>query len=205
MSLFHELAKKPWLTDPTGTGDPRDQAAFFLPTGKVGLRVFLGVVTVIFTLSVIAYADRMLFATWTSMPEPWVLWLNTALLIASGFSMQKARNSAGQDNLDGVRDGLIWAGVLTFAFLAGQLYVWQQLVDLGYYAHNNTANAFFYMLTALHGLHMLGGLFAWGRCVLRMRGGSSATDLRLSVELCTTYWHYLLLIWLILFGLLLIS
>ena len=96
-------------------------------------------------------------------------------------------------------------GVLTFAFLTGQLYVWQQLVDLGYYANTNTANAFFYLLTALHGLHLLGGLVAWGRSVFRMRRGSSATDLRLSVELCTVYWHYLLMIWLVLFGLLLIS
>ncbi len=205
MSIFHELAKKPWLTDHAKADGLQPPAAFFLPAGKVGLRVFLGVVTVIFTLTVIAYADRMSFPTWRSVPEPWILWLNTALLIASSFAMQKASNSTRRDDLNGVRDGLLLGGVLTFAFLTGQLYVWQQLVDLGYYANTNTANAFFYLLTALHGLHLLGGLVAWGRSVFRMRRGSSATDLRLSVELCTVYWHYLLMIWLVLFGLLLIS
>ena len=89
--------------------------------------------------------------------------------------------------------------------MTGQLFVWQQLVDLGYYANSNSANAFFYLLTAVHGAHLLGGLVAWGRSVLRMRQASGVADVRLSVELCTTYWHYLLLIWLILFGLLLFS
>ena len=205
MGIFHEITKKPWLADPAEDEGYHNQGASFLPNGKVGLRVFLCVVTVIFTLTLIAYADRMFFATWSPMPEPWILWVNTALLIASSVAMQWASNSARRDDLGGVRDGLLLGGILTFAFLIGQLYVWQQLVDLGYYASLNSANAFFYLLTALHGLHLLGGLIAWGRSILRLRRGGSVTDLRLSVELCTTYWHYLLLIWLILFGLLLMS
>lgn len=206
MSIFHELAKKPWLTDPAeGDSLPLSPAAFFVPAGKVGLRVFLTVVTVLFTLTIIAYTNRMMFSTWRPMPEPWLLWLNTALLIASSLAMQWAKRSSGRENLNGVRDGLLWSGVLTVAFLAGQLYVWQQLVDLGYYATSNTANAFFYLLTALHGLHMLGGLIAWGRSVFKLWRGASVADLRLSVELCTTYWHYLLLVWLVLFAMLLFS
>jgi len=205
MSLFHEMTKKPWLGDPVSAEGVQEVGAFFLPHGKVGLRVFLVVVTVIFTLMTIAYADRMLFANWLPMPEPWVLWLNTALLIASGIAMQVARNGTQRDNMSGVRDGLVGAGIFTFAFLVGQLYVWQQLIELGYYANINTANAFFYLLTAAHGLHMAGGLVAWWRSFSRMRRGASVRDLRLSVELCTTYWHYLLLIWLVLFALLLLS
>ncbi len=205
MGIFHELGKKPWLTDKAEVDSLHDQQAFFLPAGKVGLRVFLVVVTVIFSLLIIAYANRMSFPTWRPMPEPWVLWLNTALLIASSIAMQWARNSTRQNNMNGVRDGLLLGGVLTFAFVTGQLFVWQQLVDMGYYASTNTANAFFYLVTALHGLHLLGGLVAWWRSVSRMRRGSSAVDLRLSVELCTVYWHYLLLVWLVLFALLLIT
>ena len=205
MGIFHELGKKPWLTDDAEVDSLHDQQAFFLPAGKVGLRVFLVVVTVIFSLLIIAYANRVSFPTWRPMPEPWVLWLNTALLMASSMAMQWARNSTRQDNMNGVRDGLLLGGILTFAFVTGQLFVWQQLADMGYYAATNTANAFFYLLTALHGLHLLGGLVAWGRSVSRMRRGSSVVDLRLSVELCTVYWHYLLLVWLVLFALLLIT
>jgi cytochrome c oxidase subunit 3 len=205
MGLFHELGKKPWLTDHADIDAINSPTAFFLPAVKVGLRVFLVVVTVIFTLLIIAYANRMTFGSWRSMPEPWVLWLNTALLIGSSLAFQWARSSARNDDLNGTRDGLHIGGVLTVAFLAGQLFVWRQLVDLGYYADANTANAFFYLLTALHGAHMLGGLVAWWRCVSKMWQGSKVIDLRMSVELCTTYWHYLLLIWLVVFGLLLLS
>jgi cytochrome c oxidase subunit 3 len=180
-----------------------------MPSGKVGLRVFLIVVTVIFSLSTVAYGDRMLFANWKPMPEPWVLWLNTLVLSASGIAMQWAKINTKRGSITGVRDGLIFGGVLTIAFLVGQLYAWQQMVELGYYANLNTANAFFYLLTGLHGIHMLGGLVAWARSMLKLRkisrADNSLNDVRLSVELCTTYWHYLLLIWLIMFTLLLVS
>lgn len=209
MNIFRELTKKPWLTDPAEIDGLAVGGGFPLPAGKVGLRVFLAVVTVIFTLTTIAYADRMFYATWRPVPEPWVLWLNTALLIASSLSFHWASLNTQRDNLSRVRDGLLFGGVFTIAFLIGQLYVWQQLVALGYYAHTNTANAFFYLVTALHGAHMIGGLVAWARSIIRMRKISAqagqVSELRLSVELCATYWHYLLLIWLILFSLLLIS
>ena len=67
----------------------------------------------------------------------------------------------------------------------------------------NPANAFFYVLTAVHGLHMLGGLLVWGRSAIRVWRGAGAESVRLSVELCTVYWHFLLLVWAVLFGILL--
>ena len=209
MSIFNELTKKPWLADPSQIVGPQASQSYFMPNQKLGLRVFLVVVTVIFSLSVIAYGDRMLFANWKPMPETWVLWLNTGVLIVSGIAMQWAKINATRDNIVGVRDGLVFGGVLTVAFLVGQLYAWEQMVGLGYYANLNTANAFFYMLTGLHGVHMLGGLVAWARSMLKLhkvsRSDGSIADVRLSVELCTTYWHYLLMIWLIMFTLLLLS
>ncbi|MGY8999477.1 MAG: cytochrome c oxidase subunit 3 [Rhodospirillales bacterium] len=209
MNIFHEITKKPWLTDPSEVEGLTTGGAFLVPAGKVGLRIFLVVITVIFALTTIAYADRMFFSNWVPMPESWVLWLNTAMLIASSLAMHWARLNTVRDNLSGVRDGLIFGGILTLVFLIGQLYVWQQMVGLGYYVNLNTANAFFYLVTALHGVHMLGGLIAWSRSMIKFRqiskSGKAISEIRLSVELCTTYWHYLLLIWLILFSLLLIS
>ena len=96
--------------------------------------------------------------------------------------------------------GLYTGGGLSVAFLAGQLLVWQQLVELGYFAATNPANAFFYLLTALHGIHILGGLVAWCRSAARMWRGAEIVNLRLGVELCAVYWHYLLLVWLVLFS-----
>ncbi len=205
MGIFTELTKKPWLADPSADEGLNIQGTSFLPTGKVALRFLLCTISVIFILTIIGYADRMYFPTWKPMPEPWMLWINTALLIASSVAMQWATKSCRRNILTSVRDCLLIGGILSFAFIIGQLYVWEQLAGLGYYASLNMANGFFYLLTALHGLHLLGGLVAWGRSVYKLLRGASVVDIRLSVELCTTYWHYLLIIWLILFSLLLIS
>jgi cytochrome c oxidase subunit 3 len=202
VSFLGELADKPWLTQGSLDGIP-DAVESDLPTPQFGLRVFLGVVTVLFALFAVVYSERMLFSDWRTLPEPWLLWLNTGILILSSMAIQRAVNSARLGRMDGVRTGLVAAGILTLAFLAGQFWVWLQLVGLGYYAATNVANAFFYLLTALHGVHLSGGLVALGRTALKMQRGVEVGKLRMSVELCATYWHFLLVIWLALFVLLL--
>ncbi len=204
MSIFRALMEKPWLVEGV-VDDPYGVGPGSPPTAKLGLRVFLVVATVVFSLTVVTYADRMLVADWRALPLPLVLWLNTALLILSSLALQRARVSADRGQVDGVKSGLLLGGGFAFAFLVGQLTAWQQLVDLGYFAAANPANAFFYLMTALHGLHLLGGLVAWARTSARLRRGVALDSLRLNVELCATYWHFLLVIWLILFGLLLFT
>lgn len=205
MNLFRELTKKPWLTDQDLGADMQVGGTFFLPAAKVALRVLLGVVTVLFSLILVAYADRMTLPNWRPMAEPGLLWLNTLVLILASVAMQWARVNARRGRMDGVKYGLAIGGGLTVAFLIGQLLAWRQLVGSGYFASSNLANAFFYLLTALHGLHILGGLVAWGRSAGRMWRGAEVVDLRLGVELCAVYWHYLLIVWLILFTLLLFT
>ncbi len=204
MSIFRALMEKPWAEE----GVVEDVHGFdleSLPKPKLGLRVFLVVASVVFTLMVVTYADRMLVSDWRVLPEPMVLWLNTALLILSSIALQRASGAANRGQIDSLRSSLFTAGVLAFAFLAGQLMAWQQLIDLGYFASTNPANAFFYLMTAFHGLHLLGGLVAWARTSAKLRRGVAMEKLRLSVELCAVYWHFLLVIWLVLFGLLLFT
>ncbi len=205
MSFIHHLTEKPWLQDQGAVVELYARRAFDLPTAKLGLRVFLGVITVVFSLTIVIYSDRMLVPDWRPLPEPWILWLNTALLILSSVGLQWARVAAGRGRLDGVKLGLVAGGAFAWAFLAGQLWAWQQLVALGYFAATNPANAFFYLVTALHAVHLLGGLVAWARTANKVRRGYEADQVRLSVELCAVYWHFLLVIWLILFGLLLLT
>jgi len=177
--------------------------AFSLPPVKVGLGVFLAVATSLFALLISAYYMRMAGADWTTLAVPNGLWLNTVALILSSVAMQWTRSAAKRGRIGGVRIGLIAGGVFTFCFLAGQLWVWRQLNASGYFVAANPANAFFYLLTASHGLHLLGGLWVWGKTTAKVRRGVGAGEVRLSVELCTVYWHYLLLVWLVLFALLL--
>ncbi len=61
------------------------------------------------------------------------------------------------------------------------------------------------MLTAVHAVHLFGGLVAWGRTILKVWQGVEVGDIRMSVEMCAIYWHFLLVVWLVLFGLLLFT
>ncbi len=202
--LARRMTARPWETP----GTPQESEAtptFNLPPAKVGLWVLLAVVTSLFGLFISAYYMRMEHAhgDWNPVAPPRLLWLNTALLILGSLGMQWARGAARRGAAPQLRLGLIAGGLLTFAFLAGQLAAWGELSASGYLA-SNPAIAFFYLLTGVHGLHLLGGLFVWTKTVLRMlKSGVEVIDLRLSVALCTTYWHYLLLVWLVLFALLL--
>jgi cytochrome c oxidase subunit III len=171
-----------------------------LPKAKLGLWVFMGVVTVLFSIIVSTYVARMGFADWQPLPEPRLLWLNTGALIVSSVAMQWAQVAAHRGRLDDVRVALLAGGVLAWAFLAGQLWAWQQLGALGYFVATNPANSFFYLITALHGLHLLGGLVAWGKATVKVWRGF---DVGLSVQLCAVYWHFLLVVWLVLLGLML--
>jgi cytochrome c oxidase subunit 3 len=202
MSLLDQLLEKPWDPAPSTVVGLHDGRTFRLSGAKLGLRVFLAVITVLFSLFVVAYADRMTLSDWRPLPEPWLMWPNTAVLIASSMALHWAWVSARRRQIDGVRFGLRAGGVLAFVFLAGQLVVWQQLRTSGYFAAANPANAFFYLITALHGVHLLGGLVAWGRTIAKVRRGHAAAQVRSSVELCAVYWHFLLVVWLVLFALL---
>ncbi|MBI4183875.1 MAG: cytochrome c oxidase subunit 3 [Proteobacteria bacterium] len=199
------LTEKPWLPVPGKVVHLHDGRASSLPSATLGLRVFLAVVAVVFSLLVAAYAERMAFPDWRPLPEPWLLWPNTAVLILSSIALQWARVSARRGQDEGAKLGLLAGGVFAFAFLAGQLLAWQQLRATGYFAAANPANSFFYLITALHGLHLLGGLVAWGLTTAKLWRGVEVFRVQASVELCAVYWHFLLVVWVVLFGLLLIT
>ena len=173
------------------------------PDAKLGLFIFLTVVTSLFALFISAYFMRMKMGDWRPLPDPDLLWLNTGVLILSSIALQWAQVAAKREKVDSVRNGLLAGGFFAFIFIGGQLLAWQQLADAGYYAHSNPANAFFYLITGLHALHLLGGVVAWGMTTIKLLGGTEVARVRLSVELCAVYWHFLLVVWLILFGLML--
>ena len=200
--MVRQLRTKPWIEK--GTIDI-DQGTAGLPAERVGLWVFLGVVTSLFSLFMIMYAERAEFPDWRPLPDPQLLWINTAFLILGSLAFQLARNATRHDTLSGVKRNLTAGGIFTIVFIAGQLLVWRQLTSSGYYFPSNPANTFFYLVTGLHALHLLGGLWVWARTTLRVWRGLSNLDMaeigriRLSVQLCSVYWHFLLLLWLVLF------
>jgi cytochrome c oxidase subunit III len=188
------LASKPWLEQ--GTADILPEANT-TPPSKIGLGIFLAVVGSLFALFFSAYAMRMQLPDWRTLPIPAILWLNTAMLVLSSLALHGAKSAIGRGEMPELRMGLLAAGISAMAFLSGQLLAWRQLTGEGYLLAANPANAFFYVLTGVHGLHLLGGLVALGRTTEKAWRETTTEPLRLSVELCATYWHFLLLVWLV--------
>ena len=109
---------------------------------------------------------------------------------------------ARADNVHWVRGALVGAGVLTVLFLAGQLVAWQQLTSMVLGDFSNPSVGFFFMITGIHGLHMAGGMIALVRAISRAFGPSDVRAMEHNVSNCALYWHYLLGVWLVVFGLL---
>jgi cytochrome c oxidase subunit 3 len=195
------LTAKPWLEEGVMV-DLREERTSSLPPAKIGLGVFLAVVGSLFALFISAYSMRMNMVDWRTLPVPRLLWFNTGVLVMSSIALQWAQMAARRNDMDVALVGLLAGGVSAVMFLVGQLLAWQQLKIAGYFLASNPANSFFYLITAVHGLHLMGGLVALGRTTAKVWHGVAITQVRLSVELCAIYWHFLLLVWLVLLGLL---
>jgi len=192
---------QPWVSEPAD--DAVSGASLNTNAKAVALTAFLAVATSVFALFISAYTIRMDQPDWRPLTEPTLLWVNTFVLILASIAYHWTRNAAVGGQAERIKPGLAVSGALTILFLLGQLVAWRQLSAAGYYVNTNPANAFFYLLTAVHGLHMLGGMWVWARSTLKVWTGADADSVRLSIELCTVYWHFLLLVWIVLFGMLL--
>lgn len=195
------MTAKPWLEHGVIEGVP-DFEASHDPAKRAALGFFLAVVGTTFALLVGAYFMRRDFGDWQALPVPDILWFNTGALVLSSLALEWSQRAARRSERGGVRAGIAAAGLFALVFLGGQLLAWQQLSAAGYYVATNPANSFFYLITGLHGLHILGGLAALGLTAARAWTDAPGDRLRLGVELCATYWLFMLMVWLVLFGLL---
>ena len=174
-----------------------------MPVPKFGLGVLLSVVTVLFLLLGTSYLVRMQVWDWRPLQEPGILVANTAVLILSSIALQWAKTCAETDRIKEVRQGFLAAGLLTCVFLVGQLYAWSEIRHTVVFLERNPSTSFFYLVTLIHGLHLVGGLVAWVRASLRIRRGAAIAQVRMSIEMCAVYWHFLLAVWLVFYGLML--
>lgn len=220
MSIFSKLAEKPWLSADESSLAV-DGVPAYAPSGfpaKTALKFFIAVVSVLFFLFTITYLSRSQYPDFQALAgEPWLplthsvqLWFNSAfLLLASIFLQLTAKDSnkavkiSGEAReINGLLFYLVLAVIFSIAFVFGQYLVWQQLSQQGFLIYSNPANSYFYMLTAVHGIHLLGGLLALIRVMVHFYLKSELAVLRRSLGLCAFYWHYLFLLWMFLFVLL---
>ena len=188
------VLSKPWLeVGPDPIGGPEDIG---MPTAKLALGVLLAVVGALFALFASAYFMRMEFVDWRALPVPRIVWLNTALLGLASVLLHCALVAARHGDAATLRLGLGAGLVATVGFLAGQLAAWAELTAGGFVLTSGPASSFFYLLTGLHGLHILGGVAALAATLpLARPAGRDRRRLVLRLELVATYWHFLLLVW----------
>ena len=202
--LKQSFNTQPWVQEDLGDTAHHGPLGDSSNTKLIALMTLLAVVTSFFALIMSAYSLRMELGDWVPLTEPQLLWTNTLMLIVASGVFQWTRNAAVKGQEGRLQPGLIITGVLTMGFVLGQFVAWQQLQNSGQFITSNPSNAFFYFLTGAHAIHILGGLYVWGRATSKVvLGTGEPSAIRRSIELCAIYWHFLLFVWLILFGLLL--
>ena len=199
--LKSSVGATPWVAETAAEADY--QAPMGAGPKTIVLVTLLAVITSFFALMVSAYGIRMEAGDWYPVREPDILWTNTALLLLAGIAFQWTRAAARNGRQNRLRPGMVLTGLLTIGFLVGQWLAWQQLTAAGQGLTVNPANGFFFLLTGVHALHIIGGLYVWARATLRVFGGADTAAVEDSIRLCTTYWHFLFIVWLVLFGLML--
>jgi cytochrome c oxidase subunit III len=188
--------------------DGDDASRRFSPSKyKIGMWVALAGVTMMFTALTSAYIVRANSSNdWRPLDAPRLLWLSTALILASSLTFEIARRALKRGKSTLYNRWLMLTVVLGLGFLASQLLAWRELVAQGIYMASNPHSSFFYVLTGAHALHLLGGILGLDYLLLRSRrvltedhGEEKRQAMASSVAL---YWHFMDGLWIYLFLLL---
>jgi cytochrome c oxidase subunit 3 len=197
-------------TPPPGGGDDGDDGKRRRPGGRPSPNryytgIALGIVSILMFFMALASAFLVRRGTsgdWIPVHLPAVLWINTLALIASSFTLERARRSLSRLDVAGFRK--LWALTtgLGALFLIGQLVAWRQLVAQGVFMASNPASSFFYIFTAAHGVHLLGGVGALVYVLVRKFDNKRSIALPTAAEVASYYWHFMDGLWVFLLALL---
>jgi len=188
-----------------GGGDGSGAGGSAVPqrTYVTGMTVALGAILMFFMALVSAYIVRKGTSNdWRPLDVPPILWLNTAILILSSITLSHSRKLFTRRDQSGFRHWWLVSTALGFLFLVGQVVAWHQLRKAGVYLATNPSSSFFYVFTAAHGLHLLGGVFAlFWVAVLPMKKLAQGT----ATTVASMYWHFMDGLWVFIFLLLLLG
>jgi cytochrome c oxidase subunit 3 len=167
-----------------------------IETAKLGLWVAMGSITMLFAAFTSAYIVRSAGRDWVRLDVPGILWINSAVLLLSSVTMEVARRHFQGWRPAAFRKWLLVTAVLGSLFLGGQLFAWQKLAAQGIYLSSHPHSSFFYVLTGVHGAHLLAGVLALFYVLAlasryRLTPGDSAAP-----ALAATYWHFVDVLWL---------
>jgi cytochrome c oxidase subunit 3 len=175
---------------------------------KFALWLFMATVVMLFAAWTSAYIVKRGEPGWSSFDLPRQFWINSWIIVASSISLVWAQFSARRDELEKVKVGLTISSVLGVAFLLGQWIAWEKMVDMNYYftgMGSNTSSSFIYVLTGVHGLHLVSGVVVLIVTLVATYRYKVHSKNMVLLEMCATYWHFLGGLWLYLFVFLLLN
>ncbi|NVK50691.1 MAG: cytochrome c oxidase subunit 3 [Cyclobacteriaceae bacterium] len=172
---------------------------------KFALWLFMVTVVMIFAALTSAYIVRQAEGNWLEYDLPEIFWVTSGIVLLSSVFLHWAYISAKKDNLLQLRIGMTVAVLLGIAFLVGQWYSWVALVDRQVFFVGNPSGSFLYVFTGLHGLHLISGVIFLIIVLIssfRYKVHSQSMD---TMEMATSYWHFLGGLWIYLFMFLLLN
>jgi cytochrome c oxidase subunit 3 len=168
---------------------------------QLGVWMFLATVTMLFAAFTSAYIVRRAAADWVAIELPPMLWANTAVLLASSAVLEGGR-LARRRRRRVARSMLAAATLMGLAFLGGQIAAWRTLAAQGLYLPSGPHAAFVYLLTGLHGVHVVAGLTLLGAAAWRSWPAGGRHGLEPPPTLlnaAAAFWHFLAALWVWLF------
>ena len=200
--LFGTLSDKPWEKEQMESDNHHQGKTFDISLQTSAVIVIFGVSTVLFTLVVTGYLYSIPVTQDTEyLLKPNLLWLNTLVLLYVAYFFNKITNDLKKNNFEKIKRNLLIVGFLSYAFLFGQILFWFQLMKNGNYVSTNNYFSSFYIFTALHGLHLLGGLFFWGKVFSQVNKLKKEEIIKeqKSIDALSLYWAFLFIVWCVFF------
>jgi cytochrome c oxidase subunit 3 len=200
--LFGALSDKPWDKEQMAIDNYHEGKTFDISDQTSAVIVIFGVSTVLFSLIVTGFLYSIPTTQDTQyLLTPNLLWVNTLILLSVTYFFNRVTKDLKNNIVERVKTNLIIIGFLSYAFLFGQIFFWFQLMESGNYVSTNNYFSSFYMFTALHGLHLLGGLFFWGIVFSKVHKveKTKIINQKKSIEALSLYWTFLLIVWFVFF------
>ena len=200
--LFGTLIQKPWEKEQVSIDNYHEGKTFEISTQKSAVIIIFGIATVLFSLIFTGYIYSIPPNQDTNyLLRPNLLWFNTFVLFIVAYYFSRITNNIEKKEFKKIKQDIIIVGGLSYLFLFGQIFLWFQLMESGKFVSTNSYFTSFYFFTALHGLHLLGGLLFWGKVcskILKLEK-EKIIDEKEKVEALSLYWMFLLIIWLVFF------
>ena len=205
--LFGTLLEKPWEESQALIDNKHVGKTFGVTNQMSAVIIIFGISTAIFSLIFTAYLYSIPPEQDTTLIlKNKLLWVNTLVLIFVTFFFNKISSDLKKNLTNKIKQNLIYVGGLSYLFLFLQLILWYQIMKSGYFVDTNTYFSSFYIFTALHGIHLLGGLFFWGKVSSRIfkLNEKDYVNEENNINALSLYWLFLFIVWIVFFSIMFI-